>query len=535
MSERAAIVAGRRRRTPAAGGSAWRVRAIAIPVALAVAVAAGVPARAATPAAGAKPRPAAAKRRPTTDEILRLLAEQQAGNERREALIAEQQEQLRAQAELIEAQRARLADLAQEVEAMRCRLDEVEHGAPLASQAYDDRLRRIEEAAEKEPELPPTVVSAGDFPGSIRIPGTDAAIKLGGRIRTAAVFTLDPLGSTDRFLTNSIPVGGEASAGDARRAAFTANTSRFNFEMRTPTGVGQTRAFLEGDFYGSGSGDERTGFRLRHAYAQFKGIVAGQTWSTFSDPAANHQDLDFEGINGENVIRQPQIRYTWSPAGDGGSVAFAAETPRVSLTGGQGVNLVPDLVVRGIRRLGEAGHLQGTVVLRQIRGEPNEAPGETSAAFAWGASLSGTVPFRYHDLEDRLVFQLNGGRGIGRYINDLQSLGGQDAVFDPATGELTALAALGWYVDYEHHWKSWGPARQFRLRSSLIWSFVTVDNLLSQPADAYHKTNRLSVNLVFSPTPRIDVGAEYIFGQRENKDGQEGSASQVQFVGLFRF
>jgi len=35
------------------------------------------------------------------------------------------------------------------------------------------------------PELPPNVVSAGDFPGSIRIPGTDAALKLGARIENS--------------------------------------------------------------------------------------------------------------------------------------------------------------------------------------------------------------------------------------------------------------------------------------------------------------------------------------------------------------
>jgi len=39
-------------------------------------------------------------------------------------------------------------------------------------------------------------------------------------------------------------------------------------------------------------------------------MLMGQTWSTFS-VRRDHQDLDFEGINGENVIRQPAVRYTW--------------------------------------------------------------------------------------------------------------------------------------------------------------------------------------------------------------------------------
>jgi hypothetical protein len=159
--------------------------------------------------------------------------------------------------------------------------------------------------------------------------------------------------------------------------------------------------------------------------------------------------------------------------------------------------------------------------------------------FAWGASLSGVVPFHYFKLNDRFIFQLNIGEGNARYINDLNSLGdqgvGQDAVFNPATGELAALPAAGWYFDYEHQWKEWERAKTMKLRSSLIWSFVAVNNLDFQLGDAYRRTNRYSANLVFSPTPRIDCGVEYIYGTRTNLDGLTGQASQVQFVGIFRF
>jgi hypothetical protein len=402
-------------------------------------------------------------------------------------------------------------------------------------EALEARLKRIEQSAEKVPELPPNVVSAGDFPGSIRIPNTDAAVKFGGRIRAAGVFTLSALGSDDRFLTNSIPVeADDTAAGKGRRTTFTANTSRFNFEMRTPTGAGQLRTFIEGDFFGSNGDDNRINFRLRHAYAQFHGLIVGQTWSTFSDPAADHQDLDFEGINGENVIRQAQIRYTFNVR-DNLHVAVALETPEVSITGGQGVNVMPDFVGRTVWSFKEIGHLQAAVVLREIRGEPDFPATGSSSATAWGASLSGVIPFHILRLTDRFIFQLNIGEGNARYINDLNSLGGQDAVFNPVNNELAPLQATGWYLDYEHQWKEWERARIVRLRSSFIWSFVAVDNLDFQPPDAYRRTSRYSVNLVISPSPRIDCGIEYIYGTRTNFDGLSASADQVQFVGIFRF
>ena len=482
--------------------------------------------------------------RPTVAELTRLLAEQKQIIEQQQALIAEQQARLAEQEAKLEAQdaaiaeqQARLAALEEQLAAMNRRLDEIQQELPAATeqQALEERLKRIEAEAQKVPELPPDVVSAGDFPGSIRIPKTDAAVKFGGRIRFAAVFTLDPLGSEDRFLTNSIPVEAtDAAAGKGRRTTFTANTSRFNFEMRTPTGVGQVRTFIEGDFFGSNVSDSRVNFRLRHAYAQFHGFIIGQTWSTFSDPAANHQDLDFEGINGENVIRQALVRY-YHYFRPNLSLAGAAETPEVSITGGQGVNVVPDIVGRMIWNFKEIGHLQVAVVGRQIRGEPDPPLTGSERATAGGASLSGVVPFRYFDLTDRFIFQLNAGTGIARYINDLSSLGGQDAAFNPVTGELKPIPAVGWYLDYEHQWNGWQKTRAIKLRSSLIWSFVTVHNLDFQLPSAYHKTNRYSLNIVFSPLERIDLGIEYIYGTRENNDGHKAGATQVQIVGIFRF
>jgi DcaP outer membrane protein len=496
--------------------------------------------------AASEPKPQvkpARVKKPTVAELSRLVAEQQTLIQAQQALLEERAKLLEgtqndARDAALEEQRARLAALEENLAELSRRLDEIEQSlpAPEEQQALAEKLKRIEEEAQKVPELPPNVVSAGDFPGSIRIPGTDAAIKLGGRIRTAAVFTLGPLGSEDRFLTNSIPVDPtDEAAGKGSRTTFSANTSRFNFEMRTPTGVGQLRTFIEGDFFGSSTTTERrTDFRLRHAYAQFHGFIIGQTWSTFSDPKANHQDMDFEGINGENVIRQAQIRYTTTVRKDL-TVAGAAETPEVSLTGGQGVNVVPDLVGRAIWTFKEIGHLQGALVLREIRGEVDPPATGSASATAWGASVSGVVPFYYFDLTDRFIFQLNVGKGNARYINDLNSLGGQDAVFDPVTGDLEALPAVGWYLVYEHQWKQWERTRAMKLRSSLIWSFVTVENLDLQPANAYHKTNRYSFNLVFSPIERIDLGVEYIYGTRENKDGHTGNADQIQVVGNFRF
>jgi len=504
------------------------LRALAALV-IALAVVARIPAR-----ADVEPPPDPA---PTSSEATKAVDDQKAEIERQRALIEEQKKKIDAQAGDIDALKKQLADMEQMLLSLKRRLDELEQaqtgqpGAKPQTATAAAATQQAQDQAEKEaasPEIPPDVVSAGDFPGSIRIPGTDAAVRFGALIRTAFVFTLRPLGSDDRFLTYSIPVG-PPPAGDGPRTAFTANTSRFNVDFRTPTGIGQIRAFIEGDFAGPNNS-----FRLRHAYAQYRGFIVGQTWTTFSDPEAAPEDIDFEGISAKNEIRQPQIRYAFM-VGKTTRVAVAAETPSVSITGGQGVNQVPDLIAKAVFRPKKDAHVQLAGVLRQVRGQSDANPAVTQSVYAWGLSVSASWPFRRWKLTDTIVFQANGGVGVARYINDLNSMGAEDGVFDTTNDTLHALPVYGWYVAYQHMWRAWETTRKMNLRSSLILSWVYVNNFAFEVPSSYARTQRYAGNVVFSPSPRIDVGLEYLWGERVNLDGQSGWSDQVQFVAYFRF
>ena len=428
-------------------------------------------------------------------------------------------------------QEEELKGLREQMELLNRRVAELEADSLGAASSLEERLRRLETSVESQPELPPEEVSAGDFPGSLRIPGTDAAIKIGGFIWAAFVESFDALGSEDRFLTFSIPVTGTPEAGKGSRLSFWANPSRLNFDVRTPTEVGPMRAYIEGDFAGSSDA-----FRLRHAYGQYSRVLLGKTWSTFSDPDANHEDLDFEGINAENVQRQAQFRYTFHP-GEDWKVALAVEQPIASFSGAASVSQVPDLVV-GLHRSWDDSHLYASIVARQLRGEPENRTYETVSGVGLGGSVSGDISLPVLEDQDRIVFQMSVGRGIARYINDLNSAGEQEAVYDSTAGELRPLSHWGFYVALEHHW---GRADFLKgvgfndLRSSLIWGYVNVDNLDIQPSGAYRRTHRVSFNLLWSPVPRIDLGTEYIWGQRENKDGATGEARQLQFRSRFKF
>lgn len=412
-------------------------------------------------------------------------------------------------------------------------LAKVSQPQPTASAELEQRLKKLEEDVRKLPEAE-DFVSVGEFPGSFRIPGTDAALKVGGQVRVTAVVSLDAIGTDDRFVTSSIPVEGSDAAGKGARTTLSAAPSRFNLDFRTPTGVGAMRAFLEVGFAGT---NEPTFATLRHAFGQWDHWILGQTWSTFADPEAEPFGIDNEGLNAISLFRQPQIRYT-ANLGDAYTLAASVEDPAPDVTNASGVNLIPDFVLRGrwnprkgkgaLPVLGQLGHVQLAILLRQIRAESDLNPNQTVAKGGFGFGLSGRLRTGWWAETDDVKFSLYGGKGIGRYITDLRTLGGQDAYFDTGTGEMTVLGVTAAYLGYEH---AWGDT----LRSTLTVGWVWVDVLENQPNDALKYTRRFSLNLAWTPISRLDLVAELLTGTRVNKDLEGGNATQIQLGSRFRF
>ena len=451
-------------------------------------------------------------------------------------LLADQRAALDRQARLIEDQGRTLVALQQQIDGAARRAEEPRASEPPSTTAAAvvgapqpaPQPPSSRTAAEPAPDLPALAVTAGDFPGSIRIPGTESSFKLGGQARLVAVHTLDALGTDDRFVTSSIPVG-VGRAGEEARTVYSPTASRLSTELRMPSQRGPMRLFIESDFAGAGKTT-----RLRHAFLQTQRFVVGQTWSTFSDPEADPIGIDFEGLNAISRFRQPLFRWTPSAAGSRYQWALAVENPAPDLTGAQGVNYTPDFVARlrfepGRKRglLLYTGHLQASLLARQLRGEVSDQSDATLVTGGIGGTVSGVLVPRW-DADDRIKFAVNGGSGIGRYISDLSSLGGQDAVYDPVQGRLRALPVASGYFGYEHAW-----SRAFT--TAVTYGMVNIDNLDIQPGDAFHQTQRTSINLMWNPVPFVDIVVEFLAGTRVNKNGQRASSSQIQSGWTLKF
>lgn len=450
----------------------------------------------------------------TMRELRELLEQQQAQIEEQEEKLAQQQERVEAQRELLQAMQKQLDQL------------EVEKPAERTEEQVA-ALERVEEesvgAQDEQAAAAPEELDLGeDFQRSLRIPGSNAALKVGGYVKMAIIDTKDPLGSRDRFVTASIPVGQPAVDDGAGEFSVTARQSRLNTELRSRTSKGTVRVFMEGDF--AGDGDT---YRLRHAFGQFGHFLAGKTYSTFVDSAWQPEEVDFEGINGRINVRQAQVRY-FPRIGSNANLLVGLEDPAPDVTGGVGISEYPDVVVSWRQVWRDRWHIRPSVLVRRIKARWNLDPGVSDTATGWGVSFSGKAALGAWDSRDNLLFQLNYGDGFGRYVRDLQFEGGQDAVFDPVTGKLETLESFAGYIAYQHWW-------QERLRSTLILSWVNVDNLDFQDDSAYNETQRAALNLIFSPVPRVDLGAEVLWGERKNKNDESATARQIQLSAKYRF
>jgi hypothetical protein len=467
----------------------------------------------------------------------KMIDDQNRQIERQQSQITRQQEQITAQTRLLEGVQTRLDQLAME-----------QHKEPEVRPAdieLRERLQSLQERLAAIPEDPVEAMGEESFPGSLRIPGTGTAMKIGGFVKGTFVKSFDPLATTDRFIVGSIPVGA-SEPGVEEESSLTANQSRLNLEMRETTGVGDLRAFVEADF--ASSGDT---FRLRHAYGQFKDLLTGKTWSTFYDPLAGPEEIDFEGINGRTILRQTQIR--WFPRiGRDWNLQVAFEDPNsqvseIDFTGSpddndpaynpdfgseiisNGVSDLPDFIASIRRTWFRRWHLKTAFVAHQVRAQYSQDPGlPVRDEIGWGLSTSGAFKAGWLDSRDNIKFQFIFGDGIGRYVNDPSSIGGQDGVFKPDGSDIKTLPIIAGFAAYQHWWSD-------SLRSNFIFSGVEVDNHDFQPDDAYKRTIRASTNLFWSPTSRVDLGAEFIWGERTNNDGESGDASQIQIATKYRF
>ena len=353
----------------------------------------------------------------------------------------------------------------------------------------------------------------------------DGRFSFGGFIKLDAMYTdtsdgeiADGSAGRMFYLPSAIPVGGsDESGGDIDTHA---QFSRFWFAADGEVQGHKTRAYLEFDLFGGGManlGNQAStnthGVTLRQAYVSWDKWLAGQTWSNFQDVAALPDAVDFVGpTEGTTFVRQAQLRYT------NGGFSVALENPQTLVSGYRSTTRttsddggVPDLTARYTRK-GDWGHVSVAGLARQLQHE-TATTDATSTGF--GVSVSGKYNL---SKSDDIRYMLTGGTGIGRYVGFAL---GADGTLDAAGGDIESTGVLAGFVAWRHVFDS-------KLRGNLMLSRAQFDNDTDWTGFGVTRSAQsIHANLIYSPFPKLDIGAELIFGNRELESGADGDLRRI--------
>jgi hypothetical protein len=324
------------------------------------------------------------------------------------------------------------------------------------------------------------------------------------------------------YYAPQIPIGDGTGSSDLT-TDFQARESRLNFRVDHKTAGGSSvTAFVEMDFFTHGDGNEVVSNsyspRLRHAFIKYDKWTFGQTWSTFQDVGALPEALDFVGpAESTTFIRQAMVRYT------SGNLELAAENPQTFVSGGtRDLSTVPDLIGRYTFKLDGGSYIKVAGLMRSLKIQ-NDSSGSQADATGWGVSAS--TKFVLGNGND-IRAMVNYGDGIGRYVGLGFVLDGYTDGFD---GSIETAESLSWFVSYRAVWND-------KWRSNFMYGTNSIDYTDDTQAQGFNdNASSFHVNLIHNVLPKLDVGAELIWGERENVAGVDGDFTRVMFSAKYAF
>ncbi len=444
-------------------------------------------------------------------------------------------------------------------------LADPEQAAGILNALEDARGKQLDKLEEKfvdQTKPVPTVpnLEAGSGTGQVQgqrgviSASEDLVVSFGGFARTDLNWTDRATADPDAFLPRDIAI--RQADGNyyldrsttpfkptGAQSKFTARTSRLNFEVLGDTRFGVMKAFVEGDFAGSGNS-----LRLRHAYGEVNSLLVGQTWGTFMNMAVIPDMVNFGLTPALPAYRTPVARYTVN-AGSTWQWRLALEESRIDSTTDfnavQDVsNDLLDFLVSAMNRgdwgnvqiAGAIGNVRVTVKEGQtIEDEPARDSGRDKDLNGYALSLSGVLNVAEND---KLQYLYTFANGLSQFIGDLD---GQGAVADfDRRGSIEMLDSDALYLAYTH---AWGPY----FSSTATWSRVEVEDRYVPDLDRadpaakasylqlYSESEFASINLFWRPDRRLSAGIEYMWGERKNLDGRHGNANRINMMAQYSF
>ena len=333
--------------------------------------------------------------------------------------------------------------------------------------------------------------------------------------RTNFVWDDQNLGRTDLFVPANIKI--DAPKNPSLFAG--ARQTRLGFDVKQTIGNDVLEIKLEGDFHNDAS-DANGLFRMRHAYANYKFVLVGMTWSNFFDADVNPSQVDFEGPNSSTLSRTPLLRFSTYKSKNVLSLSF--ENPTEALTVGGPITVLPERfpdIVGAYRVNGDFGFVKVAAMFRELRYESDMPRSQAGYGITIMSSLN-------IGQKDKLRFQGVTGTGVARYIQGASGLN-YDAIYN-GTDELEALQMGGAFISYQHFWND-------HLYSSATAGVLNVEDNSNLTDTDYKSGYYGSVNLFWDVVKNLTFGYEAMVGERLNINEAKGSALRLQMNATYKF
>jgi hypothetical protein len=388
-------------------------------------------------------------------------------------------------------------------------------------------------------EPPPAPVIAPQTSGDAAAPKDDVArMEVSGKVQLDLIYDfkkVDPAWNTT-LRPSKIPINcpglpgtNDPGCGKDGEAIVSPRQTAISFKGFVPTQVGQLKTDLSLDLFNVGGAN--TGFRLLRAWGEVGAFGAGQYDTLFMNLDLFPNTLDYWGPSGMIFVRNPQVRYTPLRT-EAMKLAFSLESPYAAVDTGklplEGLGLTswtkyPDVVGK-FSMMGGWGFFDVGGIVRSVGYKSTTtANGDPSGAkTGYGVTADASVNLFS---KDRITSQVTYGKGIASYMND----GGVDLAPAGGIGQGAELVqSIGVMLYYDHYWSdAWA--------SSIGVSGHRQDNTAGQAANAFKQGSYASTNILYTPAKNVLWGAEFLWGQKEQLDGNSGIDTRVQFTGQFKF
>lgn len=398
------------------------------------------------------------------------------------------------------------------------------HSVPPAQRdSHERRLREMEDSIRQLKQEVATKRVETVALEAPKVAPDDLTIKVGGRVKLDAYYDVDAKAGTYGVFGGLMPLDGSLEANRKGHTNFALTGSQISVEAKRAFNGLPSRAYVEIDFSKDSSTTTSSySPRIRHLYAELAGLLIGQTNFTFSNPEAYGRNLD--NLYGQG--RQAMVRYTHKFSRCL-KLAVAVEKPisqYIDSSGNfldnttDGQSKLPDFATQLRYDYNTIGHIALSGVARRlaaktVAGLNNALSSYSANGWGWGVGLSGKFKF----YENNAIFgQANAGRGIGRYIDDLNNNNGQDFYLQVATvanpgltNQFNILRTFNILGGFE----LWASDKiNLNLGASLT-KIQTPSGILSIPT-YNRKLQRYFGNVIYKLLPNSDVGLQLMHYKR---------------------